>query len=172
VSIEARLTGGSPRSLGRTEEVVADVLADRGLLDELFECLFNADEIVRMRAADAIEKVCRQHPDWVLPFVDRLLDEGARIEQPSVQWHLAQMLGEVSLTGSQRAAAVAILRRNLEQATDWIVLNYTLAVFATFVRDDPSLREFFTGQLRRHQAGPLKSVRKRATTLLAEFDPQ
>ena len=82
------------------------------------------------------------------------------------------MLGEVALNARQRAKAVAILRRNLEQTTDWIVLNYSLQVFASFAREDPALRDFFVAALRRHQAGPLKSVRKRATTLLAEFAPE
>lgn len=167
--IEAALSGGNPRSLGRADEVAAIVLADPALLDELFACLGSPDDIVRMRAADALEKVCRQHPEWVEPYVDRLLRDASAIDQPSVQWHLAQMLGEVHLTGGRRELAAAILRRNLEQASDWIVLNYSLQVYATFVRDDPSLRDDFVAQLVRHQAGAHTSVRKRATALLAEF---
>jgi hypothetical protein len=50
--------------------------------------------------------------------------EGAPIEQASVQWHLAQMLGEVELTPQQSAAACRILKRNLAEKKDWIVVNY------------------------------------------------
>jgi hypothetical protein len=56
------------------------------LLDELFACLGNADDIVRMRAADALEKVCREHPEWLVPYADRLLSDVAGIDQPSVHW--------------------------------------------------------------------------------------
>jgi hypothetical protein len=62
MKISEMLAGGDPRSLGKTQEVVELVLSDQTLLDELFACLFQADEIIRMRAGDALEKVCRQKP--------------------------------------------------------------------------------------------------------------
>ena len=86
------LAGGHRNSLGRTEEVVGIVLADPGRLDELFASLAVRDELVRMRAGDALEKVCREQPEWFAPRIERLLGDVAQIEQPSVQWHLAQML--------------------------------------------------------------------------------
>ena len=64
------------------------------------QCVFSADEIVRMRASDALEKVCRSRPALLQPFVPRLLGEMSRIEQASVQWHLAQILTEVRLDGN------------------------------------------------------------------------
>lgn len=36
------------------------VVDDRTRLDELFACLESPDELVRMRAGDGLEKVCRQ----------------------------------------------------------------------------------------------------------------
>ena len=121
-----------------------------------------------MRAGDAVEKVCRVHPDWLTPYVDRLLGEVSEIDQPSVQWHLAQMIGTVRLNARQRRRAVALLKHNLEIATDWIVLNYTLEVFARFVRADEGLRDYFAGQLQRLVHNPHKSVAKRVAKLLAD----
>ena len=46
--IKAMLAGGNPRSLGRTEEVVSLVLGDRSRLHELYGCLLEDDEIVRI----------------------------------------------------------------------------------------------------------------------------
>ena len=57
------LTGGHPNSLGRSEEVVGIVVDDRTRLDELFACLESPDELVRMRAGDGLEKVCRQQEE-------------------------------------------------------------------------------------------------------------
>lgn len=169
MNIEAVLGGGNPRSLGKTDEIVKLVLQKPATLPELFECLFASDEIVRMRAGDALEKVCRERPEWFEPFIDRLLDEIALIDQPSVQWHLVQMLGEVELSTAQKSKAVAILKRNLEHATDWIVLNYSLEVCAQFARQDAALRDYFIEQLKRYREYPLKSVAKRAAKLSAEF---
>lgn len=166
MNIKSALTGGNPRSLGRTEEVVRSVLRNRSRLDDLFACLFAHDEVVRMRAADALEKVCRERPDWLEPFTDRLLTEVSQINQPSVQWHLAQMLGELPLTEGQKAKAIEVLKRNLETATDWIVLNYSLEVFAEFTKEEVALRQYFIRQLKKHQSSRHKSVAKRATKLL------
>jgi len=66
-----------------------------------------------MRAGDALEKICRVHPDWFVPYLPRLLGDVAEIPQASVQWHLAQMFGEIEITDSQRSRAVAILTANL-----------------------------------------------------------
>lgn len=86
------LTGGHPNSLGRTEEVVAIVLADQARLEELFATMTSEDEVVRLRVGDALEKVCRVKPGWFLRHVDRLLGDLGEIGQPSVQWHVAQMM--------------------------------------------------------------------------------
>ncbi len=99
------LRGGDPRSLGRTGEAVAAVLADDRRFGELFACL----------------------GDGVAPWVDRLLGDVAAIDQASVQWHLAQILAEIPLDPGQRDRAVAILKANLEQAHDWIVLTATMS---------------------------------------------
>jgi hypothetical protein len=169
LDIHAALNGGDPRSLGRTEEVVECVLCDKTRLDDLFQCVFDEDAIVRMRAGDALEKVCRAHPEWLVPYTDRILTEVADIQQPSVQWHVAQMIDELPLTAAQRRQAIAILKRNLESATDWIVLNDTLEVFSSFVRSDPTLQPYFVDQLRKHAQDSRKSVAKRATKLLETF---
>jgi hypothetical protein len=63
-TIRDALVGGDPHLLGRTEELVLWVLNDQARLPELFEILFDANEIVRMRVTgDALEKVARQRSD-------------------------------------------------------------------------------------------------------------
>jgi hypothetical protein len=169
IAIEKALSGGDPRSLGRTEEIVQLVLKNPPRVGELFECLFSDDEIVRMRGSDALEKVCRQRPDLLTPFTERLLREVSKIEQPSVQWHLAQMLSELPLHGEHRRRAIAILRRNLSRYDDWIVTNLTLEALATFARQSTGMRKSFSRLLRQYMRSQHKSVAKRASKLLTEF---
>lgn len=57
--ILSKLKGGDLRSKGKSEEVVADILNQPFLFGEVFEGMLNDDPVVRMRAADAIEKVSR-----------------------------------------------------------------------------------------------------------------
>jgi hypothetical protein len=78
-----------------------------------------------MRAGDALEKVVRQRPDGMAPHLERLLSEVADVTQPSVRWHVAQILGEVRLTDGQRRRAVHVLKNNLESCADWIVLTWS-----------------------------------------------
>ena len=90
-SFTEMLKGGHHNSLGRTAEVVDLALSDRARVGELFAGLGEPDELVRMRIGDALEKVCARRPEWFVPNVERLLGEVGKIEQPSVQWHLAQI---------------------------------------------------------------------------------
>jgi hypothetical protein len=170
VQFLAALSGGNPRSLGNVGLVVELVLQHPDRVDELFGCLFSDDEILRMRAGDALEKICAQRPDLLQPYVPGLLDEVSGIRQPSVQWHLAQMLAEVSLTDAQRAQAVSILRCNLVTFDDWILINLTIEAMAKFARQDPTLSPDLVVLLRGCVNDRRKSVAARARKLLSEFD--
>lgn len=165
------LAEGRRNSLGRTEEVVGVVLGDRGRLDELFACTADADEEVRMRAGDALEKVCRERTEWLEPYVGRLFDELGASDQPSLMWHLAQMLDHLrpSLDAAQAARASKLLERNLSRAGDWIVLNVTMDVLCRWAREDPALAHRLAGPLERLCGDPRRSVATRAARRLAEL---
>jgi hypothetical protein len=165
------LSGGHPNSLGRTEEVVRFVLADRSRLEQLFGCLDDPDEVVRMRAGDGLEKVCRQRPEWFEPRVERLLGAVGAIAQPSVQWHTAQMLSHLysRLDAEQRRRAVALLRRYLTESGDWIVLNVTMEILAEWSRDRAELTAWLLPELERLRTDERKSVAKRAAKLHAQL---
>jgi hypothetical protein len=125
-----------------------------------------------MRAGDALEKIARQQPGWFGPYRKRLLGEVAEIEQPSVQWHLAQILGRLDLDPAQARRAKAILKRNLERSEDWIVLNVTMQQLFEWTGDDPALRRWLEPRLERLSADRRNSVRRRAKRLLAQLAPE
>jgi hypothetical protein len=168
--IKAILIGGNPRSLGRTEGVVKLVLGNKARLDELYGCLLEDDEIIRMRASDALEKVSRQQPTWLQAYVPRLLTEVASIDQASVQWHLAQILGEIELTPQQRAAACLLLKCNLAEKKDWIVVNYSMETLAEWSQDDGQLRTEVLVILKGLLSDPHKSIVVRAHKLIAALE--
>ncbi len=173
-SLESRLaTGGKSNSLGEVSNIVVEVLNDPTRLPELFECLFNHDEWIRMRAGDALEKVCREQPGWFAPYRSRLLTDVAEIRQASVQWHLAQMLGEIRLTRAQRQTAIAILSANLaDPDVDWIVSANSMKTLALFVRDGSFPVAEFVPLLRTQLEHRSNAVVKRAGNFLNEFDPE
>jgi hypothetical protein len=170
VGLERMLSRGDRRGLGRVDEVIGMVLKDCALFGELFQCLFSPNATVRMRAADALEKISRAQIALFDDYIGRLLTEVSEIYRASVQWHLAQILPRLSLTARGRARAIAILRRNLKADTDWIVLNTSLEALAEFAIHDMRLRRDLLPLLRSQTASNRKSVAKRARKLLTRLE--
>ena len=166
------LSGGDPRTLRNVDLVIETVLANPTLVADLVASVQDDDEVVRMRAGDALEKVCRAQPEFVQPHVQTLLGPIAAIDQSSVRWHVAQMLGVLQLEEDERQRALAALRDNLDNSNDWIVLNCTLDTLATLARNDPKLIPELRGYLRRFQTSTHRSVVSQSTRLLKELDAE
>lgn len=79
------------------------------------------------------------------------------------------MLGELALRPGQRARAVRVLKRNLDESTDWIVTNCTLEALATFAAGDRMLRRDLIGRLQRYRREKRTSTGKRVEKLLARL---
>ncbi len=163
------LTGGHPNSLGRTVEVVETVLADQSRLDELFGCYQSEDAIVRLRTSSALKRIEAERHDWLLPFLDPLIDKIGLLDQPSAQWTLAQLFLRYTpdLSASQRDRATKLLKRNLEQYNDWIVLIQTIETLHNWSSSDAELKKWLHPHLNRLSKDPRKSVAGRARKLLA-----
>ena len=91
-NFEQRFTGGHPNSLGNTVEIVEEVLKDNHLFDELFNCYFSEDEVVRLRTSNAMKRVCKVKKELLPPYLDRFLTEISQIDQASTQWTLSNYL--------------------------------------------------------------------------------
>ena len=63
------------------------------------------------------------------------------------------------------------MKENLDESTDWIVLNCSLDTLAILARQDPAVVDDLRRQLRRHEQSGYKSVANRARKLLIEFTP-
>lgn len=165
---EILAVGGKSNSLGRTNEVIERVLDNKHLLDELYTCVFSDDAWVRMRAMDAIEKICRQHPDWLLPYIDRFQRDLALSDQPSVQWHLAQIYGQVDLNAAQKQIAIQWLKDRLSTtATDWIVTANAMTTLVQFTNDGSVPKDVTVLLLKLQQTHRSKSVVRKAKKLLS-----
>lgn len=103
------LKGGDRRSIGKSNEVVAMVLKEPGLFDALFSGLLTDDPVIRMRSADAAEKVTAIHPEYLVPYKKTLLKSLAKVEQAEVRWHVASMLARLPLSRSEQAAVINVL---------------------------------------------------------------
>ena len=106
-----QLVGGDLRSLGRSAEVAARVLARPEQLDELLDGLADADEVIRGRTADALERVSAARPDLIQPYKRELLDRAAEPDHWVVRSHLCQILPRLHpLTPRERRRLLTLMR--------------------------------------------------------------
>jgi hypothetical protein len=97
-NIVDQLRGGSRRSLGRANAVARQILRDPRLFPLVFEAMLHDDPVVRMRAADATEKVTVTKPELLQKYKSKLLGKVAAQDQQEVRWHVALMLPRLRLT--------------------------------------------------------------------------
>ena len=133
-----QLRGGDRRSIGRVPQVVQEVSKNPELAGELVVGLVGDDPIVRMRAADALEKVSKEHPALLNPFKDILLSTATDSEQQEVRWHLAQMLPRLKLSQKEKDVVVSILRSYLGDQSS-IVKVCALQALAELAANDKRL---------------------------------
>src|SRR5437016_12916314 len=138
-AIAAMLKGADRRSIGRSNEVKKLVLRQPGRFAELFKCLWNEDPVVRMRAADAAEKITVSRPELLKSCKQELLGLLDEAEQIELRWHLALMVPRLSLSASEKARAAAALQRYLEDRSS-IVKAFALQGLADLAKQDGCLR--------------------------------
>ncbi|MEM8863328.1 MAG: hypothetical protein AAGD96_33880 [Chloroflexota bacterium] len=170
-SFEAMLTGGHPNSLGRTIEVVDTVFANPERLIDLYNCYFSDDEVVRLRTSNGMRRVCKEQPEWLVPYIDRLIEVISKIDQASTQWTLAILFDMLKsfMSAEQMASAQAIMQHNVATHNDWIVLNNSMQVLADWSKNDSELQDWLRPHLERLSGDSRKSVVKRATKILAKW---
>lgn len=162
------LTGGHPNSLGRTIEVVGQVLAEPARFDELFQCYHSDDAVVRLRTSNAMKRIEAERHALLVPYIDRFIGEIGALDQASAQWTLAQLFDRLSgdMTDNQRANAQKIMQRNLADHDDWIVLNATTETLSAWAAGDQDLRKWLLPHLKRLSSDGRKSVASRASKKL------
>jgi HEAT repeat protein len=163
-----KLTGGDRRSIGRSDEVVADVLADPALFGILFEGMLSDDPLVRMRAADAVEKITARRPDYLRPYKTRLLEEVAAVEQQEVRWHLAQIFSRLELDSGERATVYAILLTYLEDESK-IVKTFSMQALADLAGQDETYRPLVIAILEKQTAAGSPAMQSRGRVLLKKL---
>ncbi|OGO27842.1 MAG: hypothetical protein A2W33_01750 [Chloroflexi bacterium RBG_16_52_11] len=164
----AKLRGGDLRSIGRSEEVAADVLADPPLFTVLMDGILSDDALIRMRAADAAEKVTTRHPEWLVPYKDELLNEIAAISQQEVRWHAAIMLTRITWTEAERKQAVSILKSWLDDKSR-IVQVFSLQALADLSEQDARLKSEVIALIKKKMKTGPPSIQSRGQKLLRQL---
>jgi hypothetical protein len=138
-SVLNKLIGGNRGSIGRSNEVVANVLARPSLFPELFAGFSNDDPVIRMRAADSIEKIAKQRPDLLQPYKRKLLAIAGSSDQQEIRWHAALMLPRLALNAKERTVVLDILFDYLRDKSS-IVKTFAMQALWDLAKADPKLK--------------------------------
>jgi hypothetical protein len=119
--------------------VVEIIRRQPALFPALIDGMHHDDEVVCMRAADALEKLTVTNPEWLQPFKVQLIKLAARTAQQELRWHLAQVLPRLKLSRRDLVIVVAILRGYLEDPSR-IVKTFALQGLTDLAMQEPRLR--------------------------------
>jgi len=167
-AILKKLAGADRRSIGKSNEVVAEVLANPKLFGIVFEGMLNDDPVLRMRCADVVEKITIEHPEYLRPYKKKLLQQVAKIEQQEVRWHVAQLFSRLKLTPKERRAVVEIVRNYLNDKSR-IVKTFSMQALADLAKQDAELRTPIIKQLEKLTRIGSPAMQSRGKKLLAKL---
>jgi hypothetical protein len=177
------LAGGDRRSIGRADEAVAVLRYAPGRVAELVELLWDSEAVVRMRAADALEKLSRDAVEWLEPMLEpyrmNLLGLMAETEQQEVRWHLAVLVPRLQLTSEQRLRVARTLEGYLQDRSS-IVKTCAMQGFWELACRDAGLkrevvelvREITQGRSEKYRLTPemiTPAMRARGRKLLSQL---
>lgn len=165
----SRLTGGDRRALGRANEVAELVSENPRLFPALIAGLWSEDPLVRMRAADASEKVSRARPKLLQRYKKELLGLMAEVDQQEVRWHLAAMVARLTLNAKERQTAADLLRTYLEDRSS-IVRTFALHGLADLAESDPDIRASVIELLREARRSGTPAMKARSRKLLLRME--
>ena len=163
-----KLTGTDRRSIGKSNAVVAEVLSVPKLFGILFNGMLDDDPVLRMRCADAVEKVSAIHPEYLQPYKKQLLQQVAKIEQQEVRWHVAPLFSRMALTAKERRVAVEILAEYLKDKSK-IVKTFSMQALADIAAQDEKLRRPLIKQLEKLTRTGSPAMQARGKKLLAKL---
>jgi len=168
-NILAQLEGGDRRTIGRAGQVAAMVAKDAKLFPELIAGLWSGDPLVRMRAADAAEKVTRSNREFLQPYKKELLGLMAETQQQELRWHLAAMIPRLPLNAKERQLAVSLMNGYLEDRSS-IVKTSALQGMADLAEGDASLRSRVIETLREAARSGTPAMKARSRKLLLHLE--
>ena len=163
-----QLKGGDRRSIGASSKVVKQVMAQPNLFSVVFDGMTNSDPLVRMRCADAIEKITVRRPEYLVPYKRRLIELAQTAEQQEVRWHLAQLLPRVPLNKPERRRVLDIVSDYLTDASS-IVRTFSMQTMADIAAKDDELRAAIVKRLEELTRTGSPAMRSRGEKVLGRL---
>ena len=170
ITICSMLVGGDRRSIGRSNEVAELVIKNPKRAIELFQCLWDSDSSTRMRAADAMEKLSRNHATLLQPFKTQLLGLLAGAVQQEMRWHLALTIPRLRLTVPECHQVAELLQTYLQDRSS-IVKTFAMQALSELTIQDDGLRPMVIEIILSLTRTGTPAMRARGRILLKQLKP-
>ena len=164
-----KLRGGDRRSIGRSAEVTRVVLQDPSVFDDLFNGLTDEDPIVRMRAADVVEKVTIDDPGPLKSHKRDIINILENSKQQEVLWHMAQIVPRLKYTKAEEFKVVTALKGNLVHKSK-IVQTFSMQALFDLAEENKDLQNEVVEIIKEKQKTGSPALQSRARQLLEKFE--
>ncbi len=155
------LTGGDRRGIAQSNRVRAMVESDRGLVAELAALTADEDWLVVQRALDLLEKLARDHVDWVVPHKKIFIGPLANSDKWEIRLQIVRALPLFRWSPTQEKRVEAILRDNVDFPQTF-VRAWALDGLATLSERQPGLRTTVEQYLTTFERSSSKALQARA----------
>ena len=160
-----KLQGGDRRSIGRANEVVREIKDNPLLFESVFDGLTNDDPVIRMRAADAIEKVTQSKPELLSGYTSAVISLLVNSKQQEVCWHLAQIAPRLEYNETQEKEIIECLKSYLGHRSK-IVQVSAMESLAIIAERDKALLDEVIKIITKHKATGSPAIQSRGRKLL------
>jgi len=160
-----KLRGGDLRSIGRSNEIVAEIEENPMLIEEIFPGLHDRDPVLKARAADVLEKATREKPELLLDHKGELISILKKEKQQEVCWHIAQMIPRLKYTPQEEAVVIHALNHYLSHKSKIVIVS-ALEALTDLAQRNKSLLKEVTKTIRFHAETGSPAVQARGRKLL------
>ncbi len=164
-----RLTGGNLLSDGESKEVAGFVLENPEQISDLFEGLYEKEDVVRARTADALEFIARKRPDLLRCQMPLLMKLAVGDSVDMVRWHMAMIFANLEYEDSQVADVLSVLFKMLEDKSN-MVKPWAISTLAILGIGHPEIKSEIIPHLKPLLSFNSPSVSNRAKKALAALE--
>ncbi|NMC47549.1 MAG: hypothetical protein GYA52_12055 [Chloroflexi bacterium] len=165
------LQGGDRRSIGGVDEVVERVQKNSSDFNLLFQGFHETDPLIRMRTADAVEKITAAAPELLIPHKQEMLTLIRQIDQMEVLWHFAQIVPRLPLSLDELKVLYPVVVGYLSHPSA-IVKTFALQCLYDLALQEPTLLPATIVHLQNGLKSPHKAVQTRSRKLLALLEKE
>jgi hypothetical protein len=169
-SIRELLSGGDRRSIAQSNRARTMIERNPSLVGELAAHTRDEDWLVGQRALDLLEKLARDHPEWVEAHKTVFIGGAAESDKWEVRLQVVRALPLFRWTSTQQRRVEAILLENLTFPQTF-VRAWALDSLATLAQRRPRLRPIVEQHLRAFERSSSKALQARARNIRARGFP-